>query len=446
MIIQCDKCGARYRLDESKISERGTKVRCTKCNSVFVVTPPEPAEIAVEEVEEAHEDVRSTDFREDISRPAEESGFFDFHKEDKEEPLPWEETGPRQSEGFEPSESGPESDEGHGPFSFDEDEKETEEAPSEDEKEENFDIDTGPPDEESPSIDEEDLDNTPQERSPFEEETGGPISFDEIDFDFGEEITESEDSELGDLFSRAQDTEPPEDHAEDHTEDQEPVRQEERIPFSIGTESEKEPGTFEAETTLEEDEAGPEHVSAPFEELPVESSEVEEREEEADEGRKGPAGMLFVLLIMVLAGAAFYLSGVADSVINSLAPPKQVEGPSELSLMIGEVEGHFLNNKNFGRLFYMETKIKNLSEEPQDIRGVRGVIYNKNGEVVATRTVSPGRILSTEDLKTLPKEEIIKHFKDASGGSIPPKGTIPIMVVFTEVPDGMAEIGIDVLR
>jgi len=51
MIIQCDKCATKFRLDDSRITPNGVKVRCTKCDNVFIVTPPPPAEeVQVEEL------------------------------------------------------------------------------------------------------------------------------------------------------------------------------------------------------------------------------------------------------------------------------------------------------------------------------------------------------------------------------------------------------------
>jgi predicted Zn finger-like uncharacterized protein len=37
MVIQCDQCNAKFKLDDSKVSEKGTKVRCSKCKHIFVV-------------------------------------------------------------------------------------------------------------------------------------------------------------------------------------------------------------------------------------------------------------------------------------------------------------------------------------------------------------------------------------------------------------------------
>ncbi len=44
MIIQCERCSTKFRLDDSRVTEKGVKVRCAKCRHVFSVSkaPPEP--------------------------------------------------------------------------------------------------------------------------------------------------------------------------------------------------------------------------------------------------------------------------------------------------------------------------------------------------------------------------------------------------------------------
>ncbi|ABK97664.1 DUF3426 domain-containing protein [Pelobacter propionicus] len=42
MIIQCEQCRTKFRLDDSKIKENGVKVRCAKCRHVFTVMKQQP--------------------------------------------------------------------------------------------------------------------------------------------------------------------------------------------------------------------------------------------------------------------------------------------------------------------------------------------------------------------------------------------------------------------
>ena len=41
MIIQCEKCKTKFRLDDSRVNDKGVKVRCTKCKHVFRVQKDE---------------------------------------------------------------------------------------------------------------------------------------------------------------------------------------------------------------------------------------------------------------------------------------------------------------------------------------------------------------------------------------------------------------------
>ncbi len=42
MIIQCEQCQTRFKLDDAKVTEKGVKVRCAKCKHVFTVRKQEP--------------------------------------------------------------------------------------------------------------------------------------------------------------------------------------------------------------------------------------------------------------------------------------------------------------------------------------------------------------------------------------------------------------------
>ncbi len=44
MVIQCEKCQTKFRLDDSRVTEKGVRVRCTKCKYVFTVKKDMPEE------------------------------------------------------------------------------------------------------------------------------------------------------------------------------------------------------------------------------------------------------------------------------------------------------------------------------------------------------------------------------------------------------------------
>jgi predicted Zn finger-like uncharacterized protein len=42
MIIQCEKCTTKFRLDDSRVTDAGVRVRCSRCSHTFVVRRESP--------------------------------------------------------------------------------------------------------------------------------------------------------------------------------------------------------------------------------------------------------------------------------------------------------------------------------------------------------------------------------------------------------------------
>lgn len=60
MIVQCEQCMAKYRLDDSRISGEKSKVKCSRCQHIFMVskeTPPQEEPTVQLHLEEQHEKV-----------------------------------------------------------------------------------------------------------------------------------------------------------------------------------------------------------------------------------------------------------------------------------------------------------------------------------------------------------------------------------------------------
>ncbi|MGD9121889.1 MAG: zinc-ribbon domain-containing protein, partial [Desulfobacterales bacterium] len=53
MIVTCKECDSSFNVDEHLLKDTGSKVRCSKCSSVFVVYP----ETAEPELEQETEDL-----------------------------------------------------------------------------------------------------------------------------------------------------------------------------------------------------------------------------------------------------------------------------------------------------------------------------------------------------------------------------------------------------
>lgn len=104
MIVTCASCLTKFRLDDSKISTKGTKVRCSRCQHIFLVMPPPVTKEEILEDFESfaryHEaliepdqkkvDVSSPLKTEKIEKTAVDEEVFSLYKEDpteKAEPM-----------------------------------------------------------------------------------------------------------------------------------------------------------------------------------------------------------------------------------------------------------------------------------------------------------------------------------------------------------------------
>jgi pilus assembly protein FimV len=96
MIITCKACNARFNLDENLLKPTGSKVRCSKCNEVFMAYPPEIPEEIEEPIETAPEieeqpDETAPDAEKKETADVDELDFSDMEKLLDEEKAPEEE-------------------------------------------------------------------------------------------------------------------------------------------------------------------------------------------------------------------------------------------------------------------------------------------------------------------------------------------------------------------
>lgn len=81
MVIQCPHCQAPFKLPQNKVKPGGTKVRCTKCKIIFMVTPPQQGDVAPQAASAATDGndfdaEREAGFADDIAEGFEGADFF----------------------------------------------------------------------------------------------------------------------------------------------------------------------------------------------------------------------------------------------------------------------------------------------------------------------------------------------------------------------------------
>lgn len=89
MIIECETCHTKFKLDESRLRREGSKVRCSRCKAVFITYPPTGEAAPTEEPEvlirESFQETVALDSpvsapEEKVAPPEEPSREMDFEK------------------------------------------------------------------------------------------------------------------------------------------------------------------------------------------------------------------------------------------------------------------------------------------------------------------------------------------------------------------------------
>lgn len=486
MIITCKECSTRFNLDESLLKTGGSKVRCSSCKHVFTAFPPVPDTLFVPEEEiqpplDPGLDLEIDDFLfEDPDLEIDDSPKTGLEKEkagagaadieisfdSESEPIEFEEDLDFEGEELTFDE---------GDITFDEPFSETPGKPGLE------DFDSG--EITSPDLDisfEDDLDAglVFEETSPeknlsqalemetpddpdmiFQDITGEAdpekVLEDELEptLSMDEDTTEILDPEPEDLFSSydrvlEQDIEP-EDNFQTPEGDEDTTLEQE----------------LPEETQAEEISEEPEH----WRESPlIDKSDLEDAESDLSppQQRKRKSGLgapiiILILLFLLVAGAYIaslmlgyqvpYLSDVKipllEQYLKKEAPiktdPKPI--PNQES-----VNGRFVSNDTAGELFVITGRIENPAAIPYRYIQVKGILITKGKVETSVQTVFCGNIIAEEILKTgnisdINKQLTVREGTHDSNLTVKPGGSVPFMLVFSNLPDNLENFTVEVI-
>ncbi len=494
MIITCEECNTSFNLDENLLRPTGSKVRCSKCNKVFVAYPTKPIETPEQEEiskteeeapkeedvpEEAVEDLDlDLDFEPEADQAVEEveaeakeesdeldlsdlEDFLDEEETPKEEDVPEEAVEDLDLDldfELEPDQAVEEIEaeakfEENGEIDLKEIEamldEEDQDIESEDEP---VDVDLeldmktelelektlGDVEVEDEPEDMEDVDLSDIEKM-LEEEADAEIETDleEVELDGIDEIDAIADTEeVGEL---------------DEIEDIE-LGLEEEIAEVQETEDEKEEADdkFYIETRVLEE---------AVEESPEAYLETEDEIEDQEKPvvKKGISKPILVLLIITLLGGAGYggytlikSKNIEIPFISDYLKPKVQDPVGNLKIDTSDISSKFVENTKEGKLFVVTGKVKNNYKGDRSFISVAGKLFRKGkkpvlpGETVFCGNVLSDIELSKKDLKYMKDKLSNKNGENNSNVGVKSGQILPFMLIFTNLPDDIEEFAIEV--
>ena len=313
-----------------------------------------------------------------------------------------------------------------------------------------------------------------------------------------EEIDEFDLSEIKNVFNETE-TEPEGEDQEEELKDLELDLESEPVEPPIEeytSESENFELEFESDDNQHdfyEDEVTPDQITE--EEEPIESADngsrqagdgveetviidnLDKNEEEEMTGvkpvvKKRISMPLFILLIIVLVGAASFVTctllGIRIPFISDLPvtteeraevqkvdetqEKQQIEdaaGRLRINPLEDTIDYKFVENSKAGTLFVITGQVRNEYDHPRSYITILSRLYTKGDVVAATETSYCGNMLSDIELETLNLNAIKKRIKNRSGDNesnvkLKSGATIPFMVVISDLPEDMEMYRIEV--
>ena len=478
MIITCKECNANFKLDESLLKSTGSKVRCSKCNEIFVAYPPKISE-EIEAPIEMELDIEDQQVTEDLEADKKEMtdpdelDFSDLDKLiDDEEAPESEDIADEDTEDLEldldldveaevDQEETGELDLSDLENLLDEEEAATSESAA-DETFEDLDLkivpetdvsmEKAPPSAEPEELDEldlSDLEDILDLDEPMTEEESVPDDIElELDMETEPELEivpeggESEDleevdlSEIEKMLEIEEETEAKEEPLEKELElelDMEEAPADTPLPedssqvevyeLDEADDTKDEPEAVMAAAT---EEMEPEfEVGESEEEDQLEDDIVDEEplvEETIPAQKRRTSKPLVVLLILALLAGGSYGTYVLLDFMNIEIPfisdyikPKVSDPAGSLKIDTLDVTSKFLLNVKDGKLFVITGRVKNGYSDVRRSISINGRLYKKGKILAQTEMVFCGNILSDIELSNIELEAIKKRLSNRFG-------------------------------
>jgi hypothetical protein len=128
-----------------------------------------------------------------------------------------------------------------------------------------------------------------------------------------------------------------------------------------------------------------------------------------------------------------------DPLDNQILTAPENDGLIRVAFLSERSSHHYVQNTEAGTLLVLIGEVQNNDDKPISYIRLKGILNDRQENVIAERQVFAGNVLTEDELKTLPVQQILRILSLRSGQSgsnvnVPPGQSIPYMVVFDRLP------------
>lgn len=423
MIITCKKCHTKFNLDEKLLKQAGSKVRCSKCQNIFLAYLP--TEKAPFETEKEDFYLSSLGLEMEPKLEVEELPKLKLDTEPVAEETPEETEAVLEIREEELDLS-----------DIEEETPETETVVKEEPEDIELELD----------LDTEHLaEQTPEEAKASLEPDDDEIEWSALNLK-EDQGTEAEIKEVPEELEFELDAESEAKEALDE------LKQE----FELEDIDKKEvTGTVDlghkADQTEKEKAEKPTKTYVKTKEAPI-TTEYETM----PAGKKRISTPILIALIIALFMGGSYGTYVALKSMNIKIPfisdllePAVHDEVGNLKIIAFDITDQFIDNPKSGKLFIISGKVKNEYSEARSFIRVTGKLYTDERVLSKTATTYCGNVLSDQDLLNMDMDSINKRLlipfgDNKSNVNVKPGKLLQFMIVFPDIPDTTKEYTLEV--
>jgi len=159
---------------------------------------------------------------------------------------------------------------------------------------------------------------------------------------------------------------------------------------------------------------------------------------------------IVLLLIVAFLVIFFFFPGMLPDSLYS-KPPATAETAADAGvnkLDFEGVVGSFSKSDKAGKLYIIEGSVINNDQKPRSSILLKGSLLNEQGSPIKQEIAYAGNVFNDEELNSMSKDDIGKTLKNRTGRDninvdIKPGASIPFMIVFTDLPEGMSEFTLE---
>lgn len=179
--------------------------------------------------------------------------------------------------------------------------------------------------------------------------------------------------------------------------------------------------------------------------------------------KKSSVMPLLLLLLLLIAGGAYYvvITGTKLTIggydVNKIVEQivEEIKVKSGLveaeSIELKNLKGYYVENVKYGGfIFVVEGTYLNGFKSPRSFIRLRGNLYDDKGKLLMKQDAYGGNKFAKDDLINLSKENIIREMdyklgKNLTNSGVQPGASVPFMIVFYNVPENLAEFNVEIL-